>query len=63
MLTAEGTWIQEDYHLILQDHVMKCGWRLTGANFILQQENEPKLRTMKNYLEKEQSAGFVSSRS
>lgn len=63
MLTAEGIWNQEDYHLILQHHVMNCGRRLTGANFILQQENEPKLQTMKNYLEKEQSAGFVSSRS
>ena len=35
-------WIlkKEGYHSILQCHAIPCGWRLIGANFHLQQDND-----------------------
>ena len=39
-----------------------CGQRMIGANFLLQQDNDPKhtSKLCKNYLGKKQSAGFRS---
>ena len=42
---------------MLQRHAISCGQRLIGANFLLQQDNDPK---HKNYLGKKQSAGILS---
>ena len=33
---------KEGYHSILQRHAIPCGQRLIGANFLLQQDNDPK---------------------
>ena len=43
---------------ILQGHAIPCGQRLIGANFLLQQNNDPKhtSKLCKNYLGKKQSA-------
>uniref|UniRef100_A0A671YUJ6 Formin-like 2b n=1 Tax=Sparus aurata TaxID=8175 RepID=A0A671YUJ6_SPAAU len=46
MLTAEGIWNQEDYHLILQHHVMNCGRRLTGNSMNLPPD---KVRLLRSY--------------
>ena len=47
---------------ILQRYVIPCGQCLIGANFLLQQDNDPKhtSKLCKNYLGKKQSAGILS---
>ena len=53
---------KEGYHSILQLHAIPCGWRLIGASFLLQQDNDPKhsSKLCNNYLGKKQSAGILS---
>ena len=53
---------KEGYHSILQCHAIPCGQRSIGANFLLQQDNDPKhtSKLCKNYLGKKQSAGILS---
>ena len=53
---------KEGYHSVLQRHAIPCGQRLIGANFLLQQDNDPKhtSKLCKNYLGKKQSAGILS---
>ena len=43
-------------------NAMPCRWHLIGANFLLQQDNDPKhsSKLCKNYLGKKQSAGILS---
>ena len=50
------------YHSILQCHAISCGQRLFGANFLLQQDTDPKhtSKLCKNYLGKKQSVGILS---
>uniref|UniRef100_A0A8K9WPQ4 TBC1 domain family member 15 n=1 Tax=Oncorhynchus mykiss TaxID=8022 RepID=A0A8K9WPQ4_ONCMY len=47
---------------MLQRHAIPCGWRLFGANSLLQQDNDPKnsSKLCNNYLGKKQSAGILS---
>jgi hypothetical protein len=53
---------KEGYHSILQRHAIPCGRRLIGANFLLQQDNDPKhsSKLCNNYLGKKQSADILS---
>ena len=53
---------KEGYHSILQCHAIPCGQRFIGANFLLQQDNDPKHTSnlCKNYLGREQSVGILS---
>ena len=55
----KGILNKEGYHSILQCHAKPCGQRLIGANFLLQQDNDPKhtSKLCNNYLGKKQSAG------
>ena len=39
---VKGILNKEGYHSILQCHAIACGQRLIGANFLLQQDNDPK---------------------
>ncbi|XP_056143244.1 uncharacterized protein LOC130118936, partial [Lampris incognitus] len=50
---VKGILNKEGYHSILQRHAIPSGQRLIGANFILQQDNDPKhtSKLCKNYLE------------
>ena len=59
---VKGILNKEGYHSILQCHAIPCGQRLIGANFLLQQDNDPKhtSKLCKNYLGKKQSAGILS---
>ena len=59
---VKGILKKEGYHSILQRHAILCGRRLIGANFLLQQDNDPKhsSKLCKNYLGKKQSAGILS---
>ena len=59
---VKGILKKEGYHSILQRHAIPCGRRLIGANFLLQQDNDPKhsSKLCKNYLGKKQSAGILS---
>ena len=57
---VKGVLNKEGYHSILRRHVIPCGQRLIGANFLRQQDpNDPKHTSelCKNYLGKKQSAG------
>ena len=49
---VKGILNKEGYHSILQRHAILCGQRLIGANFLLQQDNDPKhtSKLCKNYL-------------
>ena len=42
LYTVKGILNKEGYHSILQCHAIPCGQRLIGANFLLQQYNDPK---------------------
>ena len=46
----------------MQRHAIPCGQGLIGANFLLQQDKDPKhtSKLCKNYLGKTQSAGILS---
>ena len=59
---VKGILKKEGYHSILQSHAIPCGQRLIVANFLLQQDNDPKhsSKLCNNYLGKRQSAGFMS---
>ena len=59
---VKGILIKEGYHSILQRHAIPCGQRLIGANFLLQQDNDPNhtSKLCKNYLGKKRSAGILS---
>ena len=58
---VKGILNKEGYHSILQRHAIPCGQRLIGANFLLQQESDPKhTKLCNNYLGKKQSAGILS---
>ena len=59
---VKGILNKEGYHSILQRHAIPSGQRLIGANFILQQDNDPKhtSKLCKNYLEQKQAAGILS---
>lgn len=48
----DGILKKEDYHNIIQKHVVPSGTRLIGTGFIFQQDNDPKHTSMlcKNYL-------------
>ena len=61
---VKGMFNKEGYHSILQRHAIPCGQRLIEANFLLQQDNDPK-HTSKlckhyHYLGKKQPAGILS---
>lgn len=43
---VKGILNKEGYHSILQHHAMPCGQHFIGANFLLQQDNDPNLQTM-----------------
>ncbi|XP_076841034.1 uncharacterized protein LOC143485475 [Brachyhypopomus gauderio] len=62
---VKGILNKEVYHSILQHHGIPCGQCLIGANFILQQDNDPKhtSKLCTNYLEKKQAAGVLSAKS
>ena len=62
LFRVKGILNKEGYHSILQRHAIPCGQCLIGANFILQQDNDPKhtSKLCKNYLEKKQAAGILS---
>ena len=62
LCNIKGILNKEGYHSILQRHAIPCGQRLIGANFLLQQDNDPKhtSKLCKNYLGKKQSAGILS---
>ena len=53
---VKGISKKEGYHSILQRHVIPCGQRLIAANFLLQQDNDPKhtSKLCKDYLGKKQ---------
>ena len=59
---VKGILNKEGYHSILQCHAIPCGQRLIGANFLLQQDNDPKhtSKLCKNYSGKKQVAGMLS---
>ena len=57
---VKGILNKEGNHSILQHRAIPCGQRLIGANFLLQQDNDPKHKLCKNYLGKKQSAGILS---
>ncbi|CDQ85386.1 unnamed protein product [Oncorhynchus mykiss] len=59
---VKGIMKKEGYHSILQHHAIPCGQSLIGANFLLQQDNDPKhsSKLCKDYLGKNQSAGILS---
>ena len=59
---VKGILKKEGYHSILQHDAIPCGRRLIGANFLLQQDNDPKhnSKLSNNYLWKKQSAGILS---
>ena len=59
---VKGILNKEGYHSILQCHAIPCGQRLIGANFLLQQDNDPKhtSKLFNNYLGKKESAGILS---
>ena len=59
---VKGVLNKEGYHSILQRHAIPYGQRLIGANFLLQQDDDPKhtSKLCKNYLGKMQSAGILS---
>ncbi|KAL7849234.1 hypothetical protein SRHO_G00208570 [Serrasalmus rhombeus] len=59
---VKGILNKEGYHSILQRHAIPSGQRLIGANFILQQDNDPKhtSKLCKNYLQQKQAAGILS---
>ena len=58
---VKGILKREGDHSILQHHAIPCGRRLIGANFLLQQDNDPKhsSKLCKNYIGKKQSAGLL----
>ncbi|KAL7845802.1 hypothetical protein AOLI_G00239940 [Acnodon oligacanthus] len=59
---VEGILKKEGYHSILQRHAIPCGLRLTGANFILQQDNDH-TNTSKlclQYLRNKERAGILT---
>ena len=58
---AKGILKKEGYHSILQRCAIPSGLRVIEANFILQQDNDPKhsSKLCNNYLEKKQSAGIL----
>ena len=52
----KGILNKEGYHSILQCHAIPCGQHLIGANFLLQQDNDPKhthLQTMQELFREE----------
>lgn len=59
---VKGILNKEGYHSILQHHAISCVQRLIGANFLLQQDNDPKhtSKLCKKYLGKKQAAGMLS---
>ena len=59
---VKGILKKEGYHSILQRHAIPYGRRLIGANFLLQQHNDPKhsSKLCNNYIGKKQSAGILS---
>ena len=59
---VKGILNKEGCHSILQRHAIPCGQWLIGANFLLQQDNDPKhtSKLCNNYLGKKQSAGILS---
>ena len=59
---VKGFLNKEGYHSILQHHAISCVQRLIGANFLLQQDNDPKhtSKLCKKYLGKKQAAGMLS---
>ena len=59
---VKGILKKEGYQYILQRHAIPCGRCLIGANFLLQQDNDPKhsSKLCNNYVGKKQSAGILS---
>ena len=59
---VKGILKEEGYHSILQCRAIPCGRCLIWANFLLQQDNDPKhsSKLCNNYLEKKQSGGILS---
>ena len=59
---VKGILKKEGYHFILQRHAIPCGRCLIGANFLLQQDNDPRhsSKLCNNYLGKKQSADILS---
>ena len=59
---VKGIFNKEGYQSILQHHAIPCGQRLIRANFLLQQDNDPKhtYKLCKKYVGKKQSAGILS---
>lgn len=59
---VQGILNQHGYHSILQRHALPSGRRLVGANFVLQQDNDPKhtSKLCKAYLAKKEDAGVLS---
>ena len=59
---VQGILNQNGYHSILQRQAIPSGRRLIGANFIMQQDNDPKhtSKLCKNYLLKKQSDGVLT---
>jgi hypothetical protein len=62
MYRVKGISKKEGYHSILQCYAIPCGRHLIGANFLPQQDNDPKhsSKLCNNYLWKKQSAGILS---
>ena len=50
---VKGILNKEGYHSILQCHAIPCGQRLIGANFLLQQDNDPKHTSMQELFREE----------
>ncbi|KAF7664507.1 hypothetical protein LDENG_00173340 [Lucifuga dentata] len=42
LVQVKGIMKKENYHSILQRHMIPFGLRIIGQNFILQQDNDPK---------------------
>ena len=59
---VKGILKKEGYHSTLHCNTIPCGQRLIGANFLLQEDNDPThtSKLCKNYLGKKQSAGILS---
>ena len=57
---VKGILNKESYHSILQLHVIPCGQRLIGANFLPGQDPKHTSKLCNNYLGKKQSAGILS---
>lgn len=61
LVKIEGIMKKEQYHSILQRHMLPSGSELIGRNFIFQQDNDPKhtSRYCQEYLERKQKDGVL----